>query len=1200
MNPTINNNSVVFTSPTNKGYSLSDFNDYDYNYQTAEKKFGEPIQVEFTSPVVQIDSISKLNIQATQQADKPSIDVLAKLSKNYSSNDLRLNNHQSKDKQQATQGERLLSENSSFVRKSLNNSINVNQLSPKLSPMRNSLVSMKSSIVSESTSTKNQKQSIYFPQTNKQIDNQIGVPIQIIPSQVNHIILSENTKNQQSKQIIIKENKLRNSITNLSSISQSPINKDYSSKNFNTAATATSINDNKFAKNTEYSLNQQVLQIQSGQNVINHTTNNANSSFNSIQQHLGDFLHQDDSLSGHNLNTNNYQYTQTSDNSLNKYQFMKLFNDPNSNNLHDHKQFLEIQQKMLFLITENEKLIEYNESLMKENKLLKQGRDSAINTHRLDIDDQKRKYDLAIENRDKEIRQLRDQLMRQEIEYEERRSEFIAKEKQFYEREQNLLRKMTLQNQEIIITNQNVTTQQIQKKVVEEANLLASEEIIKRQENRIKELEDKLQSFQEENRKLVQTLASHDATAREQLAQAHSQSLEKIEKIIQTSNLDKKLLEEQLRKELQVIQSEKSHLQQELSNQRNESLQVSQMVNNDIQKLESDKLQAISRINEIELKCERLIVDVQQLNTLLAERLEQIKSLEAINKDLEDKLNSQQPQLESNQTERLYLSEENKLLKIKIKEMEERQAEIIENKYEQEQLVEKYQQMTEQSQKMNQEYLQINEAHLLKIQELEKAVANSTLLLEKLDQKDHYITQLIQTIEQDKLVYQSENEQLILEIKRLESNHQFEIEQLKQQDVNCQKIEEQDQIISQIQQEKENMRQEFDQMKFQFEKDIQELNSQIDQEKEQYFEQIQNLKVEISNKKDNFVKLQELEALNAQLLDQLDIKEKAFQQTCINYEERINQEVQAHTYQINITLTNLKSAMRQLEEENNAIKLDLDAHKRELDRQRIRYQDLLNEKEQVANQYERQIHTIAQQSERTIHNLKSEKEREMQFLQREHQRMQSLLQEKAEIISRLQSYSANQYGLSSNTSAQNSNQYLTDRYQSKNNSISTGLTSSSSQQNLLKKNSSLSNLPYYDSQQEQDENNNLSNTVKRQPGHYLPPLPQQPAQNQINPRSQYMQPSIQRYSSVQNINMQSSDIPRYDNSLVEENDMLNKMILERCRNIVEGKIVPENQGPYASKQYGSNKVDDYTSIKSNLAQQAGQSSLLKTQNNERI
>lgn len=32
MNPTLNNNSVVFTSPINKGYSLSDFNDYDYNY----------------------------------------------------------------------------------------------------------------------------------------------------------------------------------------------------------------------------------------------------------------------------------------------------------------------------------------------------------------------------------------------------------------------------------------------------------------------------------------------------------------------------------------------------------------------------------------------------------------------------------------------------------------------------------------------------------------------------------------------------------------------------------------------------------------------------------------------------------------------------------------------------------------------------------------------------------------------------------------------------------------------------------------------------------------------------------------------------------------------------------------------------------------------------------------------------------------
>lgn len=33
---------------------------------------------------------------------------------------------------------------------------------------------------------------------------------------------------------------------------------------------------------------------------------------------------------------------------------------------------------------------------------------------------------------------------------------------------------------------------------------------------------------------------------------------------------------------------------------------------------------------------------------------------------------------------------------------------------------------------------------------------------------------------------------------------------------------------------------------------------------------------------------------------------------------------------------------------------------------------------------------------------------------------------------------------------------------------------------------------------------------------------------------------------------------RYDNKIVEENNLLNKMILERCRNIVDGKILTRN------------------------------------------
>lgn len=36
---------------------------------------------------------------------------------------------------------------------------------------------------------------------------------------------------------------------------------------------------------------------------------------------------------------------------------------------------------------------------------------------------------------------------------------------------------------------------------------------------------------------------------------------------------------------------------------------------------------------------------------------------------------------------------------------------------------------------------------------------------------------------------------------------------------------------------------------------------------------------------------------------------------------------------------------------------------------------------------------------------------------------------------------------------------------------------------------------------------------------------------------------------------QGGDINRYDTSIVDENDMLNKLILERCKNIVEGKVV---------------------------------------------
>lgn len=47
---------------------------------------------------------------------------------------------------------------------------------------------------------------------------------------------------------------------------------------------------------------------------------------------------------------------------------------------------------MLFIIRENEKLIEYNESVMKENKILKEDRDSLVETHNIELNDWKNKY----------------------------------------------------------------------------------------------------------------------------------------------------------------------------------------------------------------------------------------------------------------------------------------------------------------------------------------------------------------------------------------------------------------------------------------------------------------------------------------------------------------------------------------------------------------------------------------------------------------------------------------------------------------------------------------------------------------------------------------------------------------------------------------------------------------------------------------